>query len=262
MVLNVPITIMSWIGMINLWLYAIVCPLKFRPLVCHVSASNASTGAQPPLAVAEVGVFHVKVSTRVFLRASAISMFLVGGMCYVANKWVLGDEAIASLGFREHLHTTPGVVIVAVGTQVCQASRPGSGHRRLEAPSHFRAVLLGLEQSMGRLCPAVHAWKPFCGGSASIASARPQAGLYALFSSACTCSWSASTSRCSTPTQSPSSASKSPARSRSSPRGSCTRTQSLGPPRSTRGSWGLVRKNSLNSNSNSNSNSNLISTFP
>ena len=141
----------------NMWLYAIVCPLKFRPLVCHVSASNASTGA-PSTGAPKFGVLHVKVSTRVFLRASAISMFLVGGMCYVANKWVLGDEAIASLGFREHLHTTPGVVIVAVGTQVCQASRPGSGHWRLEAPSHFRAVLLGLEQSMGRLCPAVHAW--------------------------------------------------------------------------------------------------------
>ena len=140
-----------------MWLYAIFCPLKFRPLVCHVSASNASTGA-PSTGAPKFGALHVKVSTRVFLRASAISMFLVGGMCYVANKWVLGDEAIASLGFREHLHTTPGVVIVAVGTQVCQASRPGSGHRRLEAPSHLRAVLLGLEQSMGRLCPAVHAW--------------------------------------------------------------------------------------------------------
>ena len=104
----------------NMWLYAIVCPLKFRPLVCHVSASNASTGA-PSTGAPKFGALHVKVSTRVFLRASAISMFLVGGMCYVANKWVLGDEAIASLGFREHLHTTPGVVIVAVGWIVCAA---------------------------------------------------------------------------------------------------------------------------------------------
>ena len=86
----------------NVWLYSLVCPLKFRPLVCHVSASNALSTTTPP-AVAKFGALHVKVSTRVFLRASAISMFLVGGMCYVANKWVLGDEAIASLGFREHL---------------------------------------------------------------------------------------------------------------------------------------------------------------
>ena len=218
MVLNVPITIFAWIGMINLWLYAIVCPLKFRPLVCHISARDASTGAPPPPAVAEVGVFHVKVSTRVFLRASAISMFLVGGMCFIANKWVLGDEAIASFGFREHLHTTPGVVIAAVGTQACQACRPGSGHRRLEAPSHLLAVLLGLEQSVGRVCLAVHAWSLSAECGPLPLRSRVQAGWYALFSSACTCSWSASTSRCATPTQSPSSASKSLAQSRSSPR--------------------------------------------
>ena len=87
----------------NVWLYAILCPLKFRPVVCHVSASDVSTGAPPPPAADKRGAFHVNVSTRVFLRASAISMFLVGGMCYVANKWVLGDEAIHLFGFREHL---------------------------------------------------------------------------------------------------------------------------------------------------------------
>ncbi len=125
----------------NMWLYAIFCPLKFRPLVCHVSASNALSTTTPP-AVAKFGALHVKVSTRVFLRASAISMFLVGGMCYVANKWVLGDEAIASFGFREHLRTEPGVVVVAVGAQACQAGRPGSGHRRLKAPSHLLAAPL------------------------------------------------------------------------------------------------------------------------
>ena len=60
----------------NLWLYAIVCPLKFRPLVCNVTACNASTKTVPSVK-AETGAFHLKVSTRVFLRASAISMFIV-----------------------------------------------------------------------------------------------------------------------------------------------------------------------------------------
>tara|TARA_B100000795_G_scaffold238721_1_gene200024 strand:- start:335 stop:859 length:525 start_codon:yes stop_codon:yes gene_type:complete len=120
----------------NVWLYAILCPLKFRPVVCHVSASDVSTGAPPPPAADKRGAFHVNVSTRVFLRASAICMFLVGITCYYLNKWVLGDEAIHLFGFREHLHTAPGVVVVAVGTQACQASRPGSGHRRLLRRPH------------------------------------------------------------------------------------------------------------------------------
>lgn len=127
------------IQIFNMLLYAIVCPLKFRPLICHVSARDASTGAPPPLAIDhELGAcFHVKVSTRVFLRASSISMFLVGGMCYVLNKWVLGDAAIASFGVREHLRTEPGSALAAVGTQACQPCRPGSDHRRLKAPSHL-----------------------------------------------------------------------------------------------------------------------------
>ena len=127
------------IQIFNMLLYAIVCPLKFRPLICHVSARDASTGAPPPLAIDhELGAcFHVKVSTRVFLRASSISMFLVGGMCYVLNKWVLGDAAIASFGVREHLRTEPGSALAAVGTQACQPCRPGSNHRRLKAPSHL-----------------------------------------------------------------------------------------------------------------------------
>ena len=108
----------------NVWLYAILCPLKFRPLVCHVSASDVSTGAPPPPAADKRGAFHVNVSTRVFLRASAICMFLVGITCYYLNKWVLGDEAIHLFGFREHLRTAPGVVVVAVGTQACKAGRP------------------------------------------------------------------------------------------------------------------------------------------
>jgi len=109
------------IQIFNMLLYAIVCPLKFRPLICHVSARDASTGAPPPLAIDhELGAcFHVKVSTRVFLRASSISMFLVGGMCYVLNKWVLGDAAIASFGVREHLRTEPGSALAAVGWMAC-----------------------------------------------------------------------------------------------------------------------------------------------
>ena len=113
----------------NLWLYAIVCPLKFRPLVCNVTACNASTKTVPTSVKAELetGAFHLKVSTRVFLRASAISMFIVGAICYYTNKWVLGDDKIASFGFRDHFvfmvetdtgdeQFRPGAAFAAVGS--------------------------------------------------------------------------------------------------------------------------------------------------
>jgi len=105
----------------NQWLFAIVNPLKFRPLVYDVSALKANDAGYGKVGD-EGGVkgrFKLQVSTRVFLRAGVVMMVLVIFLAAFVNYAVLGLDAIWEFGMLDHLRVMPGSVVGAVGWVVC-----------------------------------------------------------------------------------------------------------------------------------------------
>lgn len=112
---------LACIQIINQWLYAIVNPLKFRPLGCDLTACDVGTTAfyEPVSLPGAQGTFRVVVAGRSFVRASALAMMLVGATAFLLNMATLGSTAISDFSLRDHLSVSPGSVVGAVGWVVC-----------------------------------------------------------------------------------------------------------------------------------------------
>lgn len=111
--------------LVNHWLYAILTPLKFRPLVYDLRANRLQEdGGQSSLTLSMAGQekveFTITLRARGWLRAFALAAFATGALAVGLNYAVLGTErASAMLSYRDHFQAFPGTAVAAVGWVIC-----------------------------------------------------------------------------------------------------------------------------------------------
>lgn len=106
----------------NMWFFAILSPLKFRPLMFQMQALTVNQGEDRDAMddVGNAGIrFELLTRARGWLRAFTIAMALVAGMCVGLNVAVLSWPAVENWGFRDHFRRFPGAAVAAVGWVVC-----------------------------------------------------------------------------------------------------------------------------------------------
>lgn len=137
--------ILAVLQIFNQWIYAITSPLKFRPLVFDILASDvaaparltasggrftmsdsleAGRGAAKLSTWVEAGARgmpRVTISARFFLSLSAAAMLTTATLTYFTTVAVLGHEETEGWGTRDFMRRRPGSVIAAVGWVVCAA---------------------------------------------------------------------------------------------------------------------------------------------
>jgi len=109
----------------NQWAYAILTPLKFRPLVYDLKANRLNEETEDnALSMDMVGhddiKFSITLRARGWLRAFAIAALTTGGLAVGLNFAVLGSERTMALpSFRDQFRVFPGAAVAAVGWVVC-----------------------------------------------------------------------------------------------------------------------------------------------
>lgn len=119
-----PLPFLMAVGQIfTQWAYAILTPLKYRPLMYNVKAVTCDEDAEdrdlPAGGKAKIS-FHLRLRARGWLRAFTIVAFITGGMVVGLNVAVHGiEDGFQDKPFRDQFRMLPGSAVAAVGWVVC-----------------------------------------------------------------------------------------------------------------------------------------------